>query len=126
MPHVTLVCGGALAVLMTLLGMNVTRVRMQFKQFVDPAAPPKKLYVAIRAHGNFVEWVPFIVVMLLVLELGGASKTPLWCAGIALFVGRVLHAIGLLTRIPTAPIGSAATWGIALWLGVWGVWLGLA
>lgn len=126
MPQVTLVCGGVLVILMTLLGMNVSRVRAQFNHFVDPAAPPKKLYVAIRAHGNFVEWVPFIVVMLLVVELAGASKTPLWVAGIGLVVGRVLHALGLLTRIRVAPVGSAFTWGIGLWLGGWAVWLGLA
>lgn len=126
MPHVTLVCGGALAIVMTLLGMNVTRVRTQFKHFVDPASPPKKLYVAIRAHGNFVEWVPLIVVMLLVVELAGAAKTPLWVAGIGLLVGRVLHALGLLTKLRVAPVGSAFTWGIALWLGVWAVWLGLS
>lgn len=126
MPHVTLVCGGALAVLMTLLGMNVTRVRMQLKQFVDPATPPKRLYVAVRAHGNFVEWVPFLVVLMLLLELAGASKPSLWGAGLALFVARALHAVGLLTRVPTAPLGSAATWGIALWLGGWAVWRGLA
>ena len=101
-------------------------MRAQFKHFVDPVAPPRKLYVAIRAHGNFAEWVPLIVVMLLVVELAGASKTPLWVAGIGLIVGRVLHAVGLLTRIPVAPVGSAFTWGIALWLGGWAVWLGLA
>ncbi|MGV3622744.1 MAG: MAPEG family protein [Archangium sp.] len=126
MPQVTLVCGGALLVLMTLLGVNVSRVRAQFKQFVDPAAPPKKLYVAIRAHGNFAEWVPFIVVMLLVVELAGGAKTPLWGAGIGLIVGRLLHALGLLTRLRVAPLGSAVTWGIALWLGGWAVWLGLS
>lgn len=126
MPNVTLVCGGALVILMTLLGLNVSRVRAQLKMFVDPSAPPKQLFVAIRAHGNFVEWVPFIVVMLLIVELAGAAKTPLWVAGIGLLVGRVLHALGLLTKLRVAALGSGITWGIGLWLGGWAMWLGLA
>ena len=125
MPVVTLVCGGALALLMTLLGINVTRVRMQLKTYVDPAAPPKRLYVAVRAHGNLTEWGPMLVVLMLIIESAGGSKSLLWGAGLTLLVGRVLHAIGLLTRVRVAPVGSAVTWGIALWFGVWAVWQGV-
>jgi uncharacterized membrane protein YecN with MAPEG domain len=110
---------------MTLLGLNVSRVRMQHKLFVDPAALPKRVHVAVRAHGNFTEWVPLYVVMMLVIELGGGAKTPLWIAGGVLFTSRVIHAMGLLTKIPVAALGAAGTWLTGLWLGGWSVALGL-
>jgi uncharacterized membrane protein YecN with MAPEG domain len=52
---------------------------------------------AIRAHGNFVEYVPLILILLLLLELGGLGATWLHAMGIALTVARVLHAWGLST-----------------------------
>lgn len=125
MPTVTLVCGGALALLMTLLGLNVSRVRMQHKIFVDPALPPKRLYAAVRAHGNFIEWVPLLVLMMLLLELAGGAKSSLWAAGGVLFTARVIHAVGLLTRLPVAALGAAGTWAVGFWLGGWAVALGL-
>ncbi len=49
------------------------------------------LEAAIRAHGNFAEYVPFALLLLLVGELNGA---PIWLLGIsavALVVGRLIH-----------------------------------
>ncbi len=50
---------------------------------------------AIRAQGNFVEYVPIALILLACLELNGA---PLWVTailGIALVTGRVIHAKGI-------------------------------
>jgi uncharacterized protein len=69
---------------------------------------------AVRAHGNFIEYVPLILLLLLMLELGGLA--PLWIhvMGIALTIGRILHAWGLLSQ-PGESFGRAT--GIALtWL----------
>lgn len=126
MPHITLVYGGALGLLTLLLGMNVTRVRAGFKVWVDPNTPPKKLFVAIRAHGNLVEWAPLLVTLLLLVELGGGAKTQLWIAGGMLLGGRVLHGVGLAANIPVSPLGSALTWVVAAWLSVWAMMLGLS
>lgn len=52
---------------------------------------------AIRVHGNFVEYVPLILILLLLLELGGLGALWLHVMGIALTLGRVLHAWGLST-----------------------------
>lgn len=53
------------------------------------------LLVAQRAHGNFVEFVPFIVVLLACLELGGHSHTLIHVLGAALVAARVAHPLGL-------------------------------
>lgn len=49
----------------------------------------------IRVHGNFVEYVPLALVLLLVLELNGASAGVVNGLGGTLLVARVLHAFGL-------------------------------
>jgi uncharacterized protein len=68
---------------------------------------------AVRAHGNFVEYVPLILILLLLLELGGLAPLWLHLMGIALTLGRVLHAWGLLTS-PRESFGrfggTALTW----------------
>ncbi len=50
---------------------------------------------AIRAQGNFSEYVPFGIILIGCLELNG---TPWWLtglAGIALIIGRLIHAKGI-------------------------------
>ena len=55
---------------------------------------------AIRAQGNFAEYVPFGIILIACLELNGA---PLWLVailGIALIIGRLIHAKGINTPPP--------------------------
>jgi uncharacterized membrane protein YecN with MAPEG domain len=118
MPHVTLLYGGLLTLLVATLGINVTRVRLKLQVGAD-GAPPKPLFFAIRAHGNAVEWTPALVVMLLVLELSGAPSLWLHVAGGVLLLGRVLHGLGFVTRLKTSVPGIMLTWVVALWLPVW-------
>lgn len=50
---------------------------------------------AIRAQGNFIEYVPIALLLLACLEFNGA---PLWLVailGIALVAGRIIHAKGI-------------------------------
>ena len=50
---------------------------------------------AIRAQGNFAEYVPFGIILIACLELNGA---PWWLAaipGITLIIGRLIHAVGI-------------------------------
>ena len=55
---------------------------------------------AIRAQGNFAEYVPFGIILIACLELNGA---PLWLVaipGIALIIGRLIHVKGINTPPP--------------------------
>ena len=50
---------------------------------------------AIRAQGNFTEYVPFGIILIACLELNG---TPWWLVsvpGITLIIGRLIHAKGI-------------------------------
>jgi hypothetical protein len=55
---------------------------------------------AIRAQGNFAEYVPFGILLIACLEL---NKAPWWLVavpGVTLIIGRVIHAVGINTPPP--------------------------
>jgi len=55
---------------------------------------------AIRAQGNFAEYVPFGVILVACLELNGAPWWLITIPGIALIIGRLIHAKGMNTPPP--------------------------
>jgi uncharacterized membrane protein YecN with MAPEG domain len=50
---------------------------------------------AVRAHGNFAEYVPLALLMLALCEANGLPPAALHALGALLVVGRVLHATGI-------------------------------
>ena len=71
-------------------------IRQRFKSQVglgDGQQPA--LIKTIRMHGNFAEYVPFMLLLLLLLELQGSALWQLHLIGSLILGGRILHAIGL-------------------------------
>ena len=50
---------------------------------------------AIRAQGNFAEYVPFGLILIACLELNGAPWWLVTIPGITLIIGRLIHAKGI-------------------------------
>ena len=50
---------------------------------------------AIRAQGNFAEYVPFGIILIACLELNGAPWWLVALPGITLIIGRLIHAKGI-------------------------------
>ena len=50
---------------------------------------------AIRTQGNFAEYVPFGIILVACLELNGAPWWLVAIPGIALIIGRLIHAKGM-------------------------------
>jgi uncharacterized protein len=61
----------------------------------------------IRAFGTFIEYVPFCLIMLALIEGAGASSTLVWTVGIAVLVGRIIHALAILYTNHPAPRRTA-------------------
>jgi uncharacterized membrane protein YecN with MAPEG domain len=55
----------------------------------------KMLRRRIRAHGNFSEYAPWLMIVLLALPLVGAKEWLVHLVGLTGLVGRTLHAIGI-------------------------------
>ena len=119
---VTLLYGSLCALLVTILGINVSRMRVALKSFVgDPS--PNHLLRAVRAHGNAAEYVAVGVVMLALLELTHAcSNMALHILGGAFLLGRAMHAGGLMTKSPVTAWGATLTYLSLLTMSGWGLY----
>lgn len=49
----------------------------------------------IRQHGNFIEWVPFTLLLMMLAEAQGTASPWLHAAGALLVIGRIAHPFGL-------------------------------
>ena len=49
----------------------------------------------VRQHGNFVEWVPFVLILMILAEGMGAPSLYLHISGALLLLGRIAHPFGL-------------------------------
>jgi uncharacterized protein len=118
---VTLLYGGLNALLITTLGLQVSRLRASRGVGVEGPVPPE-LVRPVRAHGNAIEWVPLGLLLLLVLELSGAgSRFTLHLAGGTLLLGRALHAAGLYGRSKIAVVGATLTYLDLAAMSVWAI-----
>lgn len=114
---------GLLGLLLIVLSWRVVRLRHKHRVNLgdDGVADLQR---AIRVHGNFVEYVPLILILLAALELTGKVSTiVLHSFGAALVIGRILHAQGLAASAGVSfgrQAGTALTWvtllGVSLYL----------
>ncbi len=97
---IALLSVGVLGLLVFLLGANVSRERrsVTVTQHEAEADPTSTLRRAIRAHGNCIEYVPMLSLMILALGLR-LPLLPGWIAAlmIAAVASRYIHAVGILT-----------------------------
>ena len=87
------------------------------------------LAVAIRRHGNFVEYVPFALVLMGLVEANGGNAVFLHVVGALLLACRIAHPLGLHhDKVPTPlrAIGAGGTLLLLLVLGVMALWQSLA
>lgn len=90
---ITPLYAGLLAILFLALSIRVIQKRTNVS-LGDGGDP--ELLRRIRGHANFAEYVPLMLLMMALLEYGGAL--PAWllhALGITLVVARVLHGIAL-------------------------------
>lgn len=76
------------------LWIGVASKRGELKTSIGDAGNPELLQ-RIRRHGNFIEFVPFVLVLMVLAELQGAGALWLHAAGVLLVVGRIAHPFGL-------------------------------
>jgi uncharacterized membrane protein YecN with MAPEG domain len=100
-----------LVMLGLLIPLGRLRARTQVSIY-DGGNP--ELGVAIRRHANWTEFVPFALLLLLLLELNGAPAGLLHGLGAALLVARVAHPLGLDPTVMQKPLRSIGAGGTML------------
>lgn len=100
-PAITAVYLGVLGLLYAFLGLRVARFRRGNK-IVFGDADNLYLRSAIRAHANFAEYVPIIVLINALLEMGGAASVQMHVLLGTLTVSRILHPFGMHAK-PMTP-----------------------
>ena len=76
------------------LWMNVARTRVALKQSIGDGGNTL-LHERIRAHGNFAEWVPIVMTMMMLAEGLGVPSGFIHVSGALLVIGRLAHPFGL-------------------------------
>lgn len=121
---ITVVCIALLGILLFLLGANVTRNRaLRGAGNQAPTDPSDRLLIAVRAHGNAAEYVPTMIVLLLVCSVLSDSRL-IDVLAIAAVVVRTAHAAGMLSSAslashgPLRDVGAMGTYLVGVALGV--------
>jgi len=123
---ITALYAGLLALMFLVLSLRVVQFRRRGISLGDGGN--LQMRRVIRGHANFAEYVPFILVLMLILE---RSRTPIYvlhALGITLLVARLLHAYALsfsqsffLGRF----LGAALTFGVLFVAALLCVWQGV-
>ena len=122
---VTPIYAGILAILFFVLSLRVVAVRGRVS--LGDGGDPLVLR-RMRGHANFAEYVPFILLMMGILELSHFSIYFLHGAGIVLVVARLLHgyALSFTEKFKFGRFwGTALTFGLLLVCGVLCLYQGL-
>jgi uncharacterized protein len=126
-PTITALYAGLLGILYLALGglvvSNRRRARIGLGTGSDTA-----LERAVRVHGNFAEYTPLFLVLLLVAELAGGAALLLHLAGAAYFLARIAHAFGLSQSSGTSQgrfFGTLVSWIAILVLALANLWLAM-
>ncbi len=90
---VTPMYAGLLSLLYLVLSYRVTQARGHGVSLGDGGDPV--LLRRIRGHGNFAEYVPLILLMIGLLELGNFPAYVLHVLGLTLLIARLLHGYSL-------------------------------
>jgi len=117
---VTLTIAGAAALLNIWLAMRTGRLRVSEKVSIGDGGNPR-LLARMRAHANFVEYTPFFLILLGLIELARGTSLWLWGIGVVYVLARIAHAFGMDAEKPgkLRLIGIAVTFIALLALAGW-------
>ena len=103
-----------LALLFLVLAALVIRLRQELQVALGDAGE-KSLNRAIRVHANFAEYVPLALLLVYFVETSGAPQLLVHGLGLALLLGRALHAYGVSQtreQLKFRVSGMVATFGV--------------
>ena len=125
---ITLLYGSLLALILLGLSIRIVLLRRRHRVGIG-VGEVRALERAVRVHGNFCEYVPIALILLLLLDLAPAvSDWLVHLLGAMLVIGRIAHAIGLNQSADTSAgrvLGTLLTWLMLLFSALYGLWLAI-
>lgn len=91
---VTLSVAGGAALINLWLAIRIGQVRTKEKISVGDGGN-ESLIRRMRAHSNFAEFVPIVLILFGLIEMATGTSIWLWVAGGLFLVGRIGHGIGM-------------------------------
>ena len=113
---ITLTAAGGAALINLWLAIRCGQVRTKHKINMGDGGN-EAMIAAMRAQSNHVEFTPFVLILLALVELAWGSPTWLWIVSGAYMAARVLHGLGMTgTFKPGRGIGIMVTMLVTLGL----------
>lgn len=91
MYHITTITASLLSLLYIIISLKIIKLRHQYKVSIGSGGN-ERLEMIIRAHGNFAEYVPIALILILCAEINQANIIILIILAFSLLLGRLFHA----------------------------------
>ncbi|HEV2569969.1 MAPEG family protein [Sphingomonas sp.] len=121
---ITLTMAGAAALLSLWLGWRVGQKRISEKVSIGDGGNAA-LIARMRAQANFVEYTPFVLILIGLIELADGTSLWLWAVGAIYLLARIAHAFGMdvqpPARSPLRGVGIGVTMLVLVGLGLYAI-----
>jgi uncharacterized membrane protein YecN with MAPEG domain len=121
---VALTTTGAAALINFWLGVRIGQLRIGKRISVGDGGDPR-LLARMRAHANFAEYAPIVLILIALIEFAVGSQLWLWVVAAVFVLGRILHGFGMDGAMRLRQIGIATTMLIMVGLALFAAWTGL-
>ena len=116
---ITLTAAGAAALINFWLAMRIGQVRTKHKISMGDGGNDG-LIAAMRAQANFVEYTPFVLILIGLIELAKGTSLWLWIVAGLYLLGRVAHGLGMTDTMPKGrTIGTVLSMLTLVGLGIY-------
>ena len=121
---IALTMAGAAALLSLWLGWRVGQKRISEKVSIGDGGNAA-LIARMRAQANFVEYTPFVLILIGLIELADGTSLWLWAVGAIYLLARIAHAFGMDVQPPARSsmrgIGIGVTMLVLIGLGLYAI-----
>jgi uncharacterized membrane protein YecN with MAPEG domain len=117
---VTLVTAGGAALINAWLAARVSQVRRVSAVSIGDGGN-LALATRMRAQANFVEYAPFIVILIGLIEFADGPSILLWIVSAAFLIARVVHPLGMEGLRHARMAGTIVTIALLILLGLYAI-----
>ncbi|WP_240663216.1 MAPEG family protein [Sphingomonas sp. UV9] len=117
---VTLAAAASLGTINLWLGLRIFRMRLRYNVLIGDGGGDL-LAGRMRAHANLVEYAPFVLALMALIELARGTSLPLGLTAAVFVVARIAHPIGMDLRRSNVPRagGAILTWLVLAFFAGW-------